>query len=86
VRKDALVSFYEQHDAQYVDHVDQFLQEYSAQELVDWCQEEYGSSPTATPKAKGALIKLDISNNHIGAKQKQNLQRICVAGGIELAK
>jgi hypothetical protein len=33
-----------------------------------------------------ALIKLDISNNSIGAEQKQNLQRICVAGGIELAK
>jgi hypothetical protein len=34
----------------------------------------------------GALIKLDISNNYIGAEQNQNLQRICVAGSIELAK
>jgi hypothetical protein len=33
-----------------------------------------------------ALIKLDISNNHIGAEQERHLQRICVAGGIELAK
>jgi hypothetical protein len=34
----------------------------------------------------GALIKLDISSNRIGAEQEQDLQRICVAGGIELAK
>jgi hypothetical protein len=34
----------------------------------------------------GALIKLDISNNYIEAEQKQDLQHICVAGGIELAK
>jgi hypothetical protein len=33
-----------------------------------------------------ALIKLDISNNHIRAEQELHLQRICVAGGIELAK
>jgi hypothetical protein len=32
-----------------------------------------------------ALIKLDISNNHIGAEQERGLQRICVAGGIQLA-
>jgi hypothetical protein len=31
------------------------------------------------------LIKLDISFNHIGAEQERDLQRICVAGGIELA-
>jgi hypothetical protein len=34
----------------------------------------------------GALIKLDISNNHIRARQERHLQRICVAGGIELAR
>jgi hypothetical protein len=33
-----------------------------------------------------ALIKLDISDNQIGAEQERGLQRICVAGGIELAK
>jgi hypothetical protein len=33
----------------------------------------------------GALIKLDIGSNHIGAEQERDLQRICVAGGIELA-
>jgi hypothetical protein len=32
----------------------------------------------------GALIKLDISSNYIGAEQKGGLQRICTAGGIEL--
>jgi hypothetical protein len=85
VRKDVLVSFYEQHDAQYADHTDQFLQEYSAQELVDWCQEAYGSSPTTTPKAKGALTKLDIRGNRIPSKQEGGLQRICAAAGIELA-
>jgi hypothetical protein len=35
---------------------------------------------------KRALIKLDISKNRIGAVQKQNLQRICMAGGIKLSK
>jgi hypothetical protein len=34
----------------------------------------------------GALIKLDISSNIIGAEQEMDLQRICVASGIELAK
>jgi hypothetical protein len=34
----------------------------------------------------GALIKLDISDNCIAAEQERHLQRICVAGGIELAK
>jgi hypothetical protein len=34
---------------------------------------------------KGALIKLDISSNDIGAEQEEDLQRICVASGIELA-
>jgi hypothetical protein len=33
----------------------------------------------------GALMKLDISNNNIGAEQKGGLQRSCVASGIELA-
>jgi hypothetical protein len=34
----------------------------------------------------GALTRLDISSNYIGAEQEGGLQRICVAGGIELAK
>jgi Ran GTPase-activating protein (RanGAP) involved in mRNA processing and transport len=34
----------------------------------------------------GALIKLDISSNRIGREEEEDLQRICVAGGIELAK
>jgi hypothetical protein len=33
----------------------------------------------------GALIKLNISNNDIGAEQKGGLQRICLASSIELA-
>jgi hypothetical protein len=39
-----------------------------------------------THKDNGALIKLDVSSNDIGAEQEGDLQRICVAGGIELAK
>jgi hypothetical protein len=35
-------------------------------------------------KNMGALIKLDISSNYIGATQEGDLQRICVASGIEL--
>jgi hypothetical protein len=37
-------------------------------------------------KDNGALIKLDISSNYIGAEQERVLQRICVASGIDLAK
>jgi Ran GTPase-activating protein (RanGAP) involved in mRNA processing and transport len=33
-----------------------------------------------------ALIKLDISSNNIGGEQEEELQRICVASGIELVK
>jgi hypothetical protein len=33
-----------------------------------------------------ALTKLDISSNDIDAEQEGSLQRICAAGGIELAK
>jgi hypothetical protein len=32
------------------------------------------------------LAKLDVSRNRIGAEQEENLQCICVAGGIELEK
>jgi hypothetical protein len=34
----------------------------------------------------GALAKLDMSSNTIGAEQEEDLQRICLAGGIELTK
>ena len=34
----------------------------------------------------GALTKLDISSKYIAAAQGEDLQRICAAGGIELAK
>ena len=34
----------------------------------------------------GSLIKLDISRNCIGAAQEGELQRICLASSIELAK
>jgi hypothetical protein len=37
-------------------------------------------------KDNGALIKLKISSNNIGGEQEGELQRICVASGIELAK
>jgi hypothetical protein len=35
---------------------------------------------------KGALIKLDISKNHVGAAQEGELQRSCLTSSIELAK
>jgi hypothetical protein len=34
----------------------------------------------------GALIKLTIRSNFIGAEQEGDLHCICVAGGVELAK
>jgi hypothetical protein len=37
-------------------------------------------------KNNGALAKLDMSSNNIGPQQEEDLQRICMAGGIELTK
>jgi Leucine-rich repeat (LRR) protein len=37
-------------------------------------------------KDNRALAKLDMSSNNIGAEEEDNLQRICMAGGIELAE
>ena len=85
VQRDALVSFfYEQLGAHYVDHVDQFLQEFSAQELVAWCQEEYGSSPTTAPKAKRALSLLNLTDNNIGEERVQKMKEMCVSRNISL--
>jgi hypothetical protein len=39
-----------------------------------------------THKDNGALAKLDMSTNVIGDEQEEDLQRICMAGGIELTK
>jgi hypothetical protein len=36
-------------------------------------------------RAMRALIRLDISNNSIGAEQKESLEQICMASGIDLA-
>jgi hypothetical protein len=41
--------------------------------------------PKGQHAGNGALIKLDISDNRIGAEQEKGLQRICVASGIKLA-
>jgi hypothetical protein len=38
------------------------------------------------PQDMRALTKLDISSNNIAAAQGEDLQRICAASGIELAK
>jgi hypothetical protein len=38
------------------------------------------------PLDNRALAKLDMSTNYIGAEQEEDLQRICMAGGIELTK
>jgi Leucine-rich repeat (LRR) protein len=48
--------------------------------------ENRGIEPVASLLEKGALTKLDISSNSIGAEQEGHLQHICVTGGIELAK
>jgi hypothetical protein len=56
-----------------------------------WKKEGESSSAGAIAIANAisnmrALTKLDISRNFIGAEQEGGLQRLCVAGGIELAK
>jgi hypothetical protein len=58
----------------------------SVDTITSGLQQKYGSAPdiTVIPEAKGALIKLNISTNAIGAEQEGDLQRICVASGIEL--
>jgi hypothetical protein len=86
ITKEDLAEFYTEHNPEKVPHVHEIIASYSAQGLLDTCNTLYGAQPRTTPKDKGALIKIDISNNHIGAEQERDLQRICVAGGIELAK
>jgi hypothetical protein len=61
--------------------------------LATWNDTYFGFVPLSGIQAvataikdMGALIKLDISRNCIGAAQEEELQRICLASGIELAK
>jgi hypothetical protein len=47
---------------------------------------EFVQELAAGIRDNGALAKLDMSTNDIGAEQEEDLQRICMAGGIELTK
>jgi hypothetical protein len=87
ITKESLVAFYTEHNPDNLGHVDKLLQHYSVREMKDAMQKKYGNIPDVTviSKSKGALIKLDISSNCIGAKHKEALQLICMASGIELA-
>jgi hypothetical protein len=85
ITKEDLAEFYTAHNPEKVPHVHEIIARYSAQGLLDSCNTKYGVQPRTTPKDKGALIKLDISSNYIGAVQEGGLQHICTTGGIELA-
>ena len=50
------------------------------------CDVEFVQTFSVGLRDNRALIKLDISSNNIGGEQEGELQRICVASGIELAK
>jgi hypothetical protein len=57
-----------------------------SQRASEQCDMEFVQAFSVGLRDNGALIKLDISRNCIRAEQKEDLQRICVASGIELAK
>jgi hypothetical protein len=50
------------------------------------CDVEFVQTFSVGLRDNRALIKLDISSNNIGGEQEEELQRICVASGIELTK
>jgi hypothetical protein len=71
----------------YFDQFQQLFVQHISRELSDQQYAEALKKLSAVHiNENGALIKLDISNNRIGAEQERGLQRICEAGGIELAK
>jgi hypothetical protein len=37
------------------------------------------------PQDMGALTTLDMRSNHIPPKRKEDIRRICAAGGIQIA-
>jgi hypothetical protein len=87
--RESLVHFYEAHNPAKLANVDTIAEHIaqgrvSVNQALDQCFALYGAKPVVT-KAKGALIKLDIGSNSIAAKQEGDLQRICMASGIELA-
>jgi hypothetical protein len=59
----------------------------SSQKVGNWgkpMDAAFAKEFAAGISGNGALVKLDISNNSIGAAKKRGLQRICVARGIDL--
>jgi hypothetical protein len=67
VIRESLLAFYQEYCPQAADYVDFILVDRTVSELLGGCEQRYGSKPdTITlPKAKGALIKVDISSNII---------------------
>ena len=45
IERDALVAFYQRHDASKIDNVDQALSLFSAEEIVETLKEKYGEAP-----------------------------------------
>jgi hypothetical protein len=88
VNKQSLVVFLQRHCPEEETNAEEWLQQYTGDQIVADALENFGEAPgyTTVQNDNGALVKLDISKNHIRAGQERDLQRICVAGGIELAK
>jgi hypothetical protein len=55
IEPEQLVAFYAEHSPANVANADAVLRKYSAQKIIEICQETYGVQPPTTRKAKGAL-------------------------------
>jgi hypothetical protein len=73
IETEQLVAFYAEHNPANVANVDAVLQRYSAQKIIDSCQEKYGMQPMTRSKAKGAILSANLLKNGIGVEQARAL-------------
>ena len=95
VTHESLVAFHQEHDPELVGQEEHFLRDCTTKDLLTECEETYGSVPkvTVVPKAKGALVTVNIMCNHIGIEQANefikimeshsNLKTLCGFSGDE---
>jgi hypothetical protein len=75
ITRESLVAFYTEHNPDGLGNVDKILQRYSVPKLKDGMQKIYGSIPDVTviPKAKGAILSVNLLKNGIAVEQARAL-------------
>lgn len=95
VTHESLVAFHQEHDPELVGQEEHFLRDCTTKDLLTECEETYGAVPkvTVVPKAKGALVTVNVMSNHIDIEQANefikvmeshsNLKTLCGFSGDE---